>query len=367
MAPMLHIALALWVIHETPRRAVAGVQDFADQSIAARWTVDLLAPDQLLRRGLAGYDGVIGFFPELQARRLAEAPTPIINLSQNVRQPRHPAVACDPAAIGRLAAHHLLQQGAASLIYVGIGDIPYALERQRGFRTGAGATPLREFTAATDAAICHDLDGLPRPIGAYAPNDGRANRFAQACITAGMHVPDTVAVLGTEDTDVICRASPVALSSVAIDGHAIGHAAATLLERWILTGERPRADHLLPPAGVTRRQSTEILPGDDFVAADAVRLLRARACAGITVEQACLQTGLSRRTLERRVRALLGHGPHAEIQRVRLDRARHLLQQTAAPVAAVARRCGFGSPEHFTRLYKATYGASPRADSRRGP
>lgn len=50
------------------------------------------------------------------------------------------------------------------------------------------------------------------------------------------------------------------------------------------------------------------------------------------------------------------------IRRRRLERCRRELADPAngsLPVAAVALRSGFGTPEHFTRLFRATYGVPP--------
>ncbi|MCI4084646.1 MULTISPECIES: helix-turn-helix domain-containing protein [Streptomyces] len=47
----------------------------------------------------------------------------------------------------------------------------------------------------------------------------------------------------------------------------------------------------------------------------------------------------------------------------RLEAACRLLtspQHAGLPVSAVAARCGFTSPSHFTRRFRATYGVTPR-------
>lgn len=44
---------------------------------------------------------------------------------------------------------------------------------------------------------------------------------------------------------------------------------------------------------------------------------------------------------------------------IRLERARHLLVQTEASVTDVAFVCGFESPGHFSRVFKAAYGVTP--------
>jgi transcriptional regulator GlxA family with amidase domain len=52
----------------------------------------------------------------------------------------------------------------------------------------------------------------------------------------------------------------------------------------------------------------------------------------------------------------------AVYRRMRLEHARRLLRQSAMSVAEVAMATGFASASHFSRVYRAEMGASPRAD-----
>jgi transcriptional regulator GlxA family with amidase domain len=47
---------------------------------------------------------------------------------------------------------------------------------------------------------------------------------------------------------------------------------------------------------------------------------------------------------------------------LRLRRARELLLQTAMPIVDVTTSCGFKSPPHFSRCYRARYGHPPSAE-----
>ena len=49
-------------------------------------------------------------------------------------------------------------------------------------------------------------------------------------------------------------------------------------------------------------------------------------------------------------------------QQLRLGRARELLQQTDMSITSICVACGFESPSHFSRTYRARFGASPRSD-----
>lgn len=72
--------------------------------------------------------------------------------------------------------------------------------------------------------------------------------------------------------------------------------------------------------------------------------------------------GLSRRQIERLFRAEMGRSPARYYLEIRLDRARHLLIQSALPVVEVAVACGFVSASHFSKCYRELYGRSPQQE-----
>lgn len=60
-------------------------------------------------------------------------------------------------------------------------------------------------------------------------------------------------------------------------------------------------------------------------------------------------------------RAATGQAPLAYWQRLRLQRAQELLTAGSDSIADIASACGFGDAFHFSRLFKAFCGLSPRA------
>jgi len=69
--------------------------------------------------------------------------------------------------------------------------------------------------------------------------------------------------------------------------------------------------------------------------------------------------GISRRSLERRFKALLGHGLLDEIQQCRFTRAAWLLVETELPVKTIVGRAGFGSHEQMRLVFQKRTGVSP--------
>ncbi|MBL4917741.1 GlxA family transcriptional regulator [Szabonella alba] len=69
--------------------------------------------------------------------------------------------------------------------------------------------------------------------------------------------------------------------------------------------------------------------------------------------------GMSTRQLERLFRRYLNRSPKRYYMELRLQKARNLLMQTDMSVINVALACGFASPSHFSKCYRAHYATTP--------
>ncbi|HVL19580.1 MAG TPA: GlxA family transcriptional regulator [Amaricoccus sp.] len=69
--------------------------------------------------------------------------------------------------------------------------------------------------------------------------------------------------------------------------------------------------------------------------------------------------GMSTRQLERLFRRYLSRSPKRYYMELRLAKARNLLMQTDMSVINVALACGFASPSHFSKCYRALYQTTP--------
>ncbi|MEL6210457.1 MAG: helix-turn-helix domain-containing protein, partial [Pseudomonadota bacterium] len=69
--------------------------------------------------------------------------------------------------------------------------------------------------------------------------------------------------------------------------------------------------------------------------------------------------GMSTRQLERLFRRYLNRSPKRYYMEMRLEKARALLLQTDLSVINVALACGFTSPSHFSKCYRAHFGRTP--------
>jgi AraC-like DNA-binding protein len=90
----------------------------------------------------------------------------------------------------------------------------------------------------------------------------------------------------------------------------------------------------------------------------------------VRVEKIAEAVGLSRSHFSRAFKRLSGLSPVRYVARARLDRARALLARTDLTLAEIARRTGFSSASHLSRLFSRHYRQSPRkfrAASARAP
>ncbi|MFJ7131144.1 AraC family transcriptional regulator [Streptomyces sp. NPDC098101] len=97
----------------------------------------------------------------------------------------------------------------------------------------------------------------------------------------------------------------------------------------------------------------------DPVAAAALRALHADPAAPWTVDRLAAEAGVSRATLVRRFTARVGRAPMTYLTWWRLTRAAALLRDGTDPLAAVARRVGYGTPYALSHAFRREFGVTP--------
>ena len=282
-----------------------------------------------------------------------------------------PYVETDDDAIARLAADHFVERDFRHFAFLGDDRFRWSDNRRAAFTAALGArgrtvavlehgTTRRGGRGSDDDAVIERwLERLPKPLALFACYDIRGRQALDACRRAGIAVPDEVAVLGVDDDELLCSLSSPPLSSVIPDSRGAGRLAAVLLER-LMQGEALEAEEwLLPPLGIATRQSSDVLAIDDQLVVAAVRLVRDRACKGIKVQDIVRELGTSRRILDHRFAAHVGHTPHEEIARQQFRRVEQLLAETDLPVTKIAERCGFRHAEYMTVAFTRRHGMPP--------
>ena len=327
-------------------------------------------------------DGIIcrSTTPDL-ARALRERALPVVDCNERHGFLGLPYIASDADAIGALATRHLLERGFRRIAFCGFEGEAWSRARLQGVQKALDeGTPDAQlcsvFESPSDsrvrdwmqerALLCEWIQTLNYPVGIVACNDVRGQHVIDACRMIGVGVPEQVAVVGVDNSEMLCELCDPPLSSVAPAAERIGFEAAALLDRLMNEGSSspaksagPPVQIYLPPREVITRQSSDVWAVDDPAIARALHFIRERACGALSVEEVAAHVRMSRSTLERNFRRWINGSPQQEIRRVRLQRVQHLLRETDLPLARIAELAGYAHCEYMTVQFKKTFGQTP--------
>ena len=294
---------------------------------------------------------------------------PVVRLALAGNRKHDVEISVDRAAIVRLAVEHLAG--------CGINDVALAVPRpladaaawaaafhqmgrpagaERVYLASAGGTREKRRRAFADW-----IASLPISTGIVAPSDADSRAVIDACRVAGRAVPAEAAIVGVGNDELSCEASRPTLSSVDVGLIRFGQEAARLLG-LILDGDGAAAavrGVAVPPLRVVARESTDMLAVGDPVVAGALRELRQRLADPPPPAELARLFGLSRASLERRLKTAIGRSIHGEVLRLRVTEARRLLMETELPIRDVAAAAGFGSVQYMTTVMKRNSGLTP--------
>lgn len=79
----------------------------------------------------------------------------------------------------------------------------------------------------------------------------------------------------------------------------------------------------------------------------------------ITIDDMAKFVAVSRTSLHRKVKNLIGTTPMEFLREARIRKASQMLMQTSASVSQVAYECGFSDPKYFSKCFKAATGQTP--------
>lgn len=319
-------------------------------------------------------DGVIARIEtEEIARAVQRLGVPVVDVSAARRVTNVPWVETDDQAVAGTAFRHLQERGFRRFGYCGDPGFNWSVWRRDVFTRlvaeAGGECHLHDSIPLYDSDYSWTREHrrmvawvrqLPRPIGIMACYDIKAQQLLDVCRELDVSVPEEIAVIGVDDDRLLCELCHPPLSSVTPNTHRTGYEAAALLNRMMSGEVVPAEAHLIPPTGVTTRQSTDILAVDDAEVAVALRYIRENACQGINVADVLRRMPVSRRRLERRFLELLGRSPHEEILRVRMERAKRLLIETDLSLCEIAGRVGYPHAEYLSVAFKREVGSTPR-------
>lgn len=382
MPTIRHIALLVPAGGGYSRGVCRGVATYAlerdDLLIFPYERAEFLKLPSWLKKG--HIDGIVGFIttPDL-GRQIKSLGVPIVDVQGEGNCSGSPVIDTDPVTVARLAADFFTQAGFIHFAFCGYPGIFFSDRRSEAFdgilRARGQAPHIYQPPPKVSATISAQfmerrgleyelelaswLAVLPKPVAILACNDTRGQQIITACRDQGIDMPSEVCVIGVDNDDILCRLCRPTLTSIAPDTEGIGQLATDMLMR-MLDGEavEPRL-YYQPPLRVVERQSTDITTAEHPLVVTASRVIRDRACHGISVEQVCELSGCSRSTLDNLFKKHLGRPVAGEVLRVRLNRGMRLLENTNLSVEEVGRECGFNSATYFCRFFKRETGTTP--------
>ncbi len=328
-------------------------------------------------------DGVLVMLPEGDdaladaVARYRRRKIPVVDMKLSRPDIDLPRVTADNAAIGTLAAGHFADRAFTNLAWYSSRWSPVQETRYEAFAKGSRrAAPDKWVWSETGKAGGGMGDGrlrwlearlkkAPKPLGVFCHGDYDATCVLSACISAGLSVPNDVAILGVGDNEIGCENQPVPLSSIRLDYGRIGYEAAALLQKLMKGGKAPASPRLIPPTCVTQRRSTDTLATQDPVLREALALIADNFTKPMSAAKIAKKLKVARVKLDKVFADELGRSPGAEVLRRRLDKARYLLTETDTKVVDVAPLTGFCNAPYLIRTFKKAYGVSPAIWRRR--
>ncbi|QDT64887.1 XylR family transcriptional regulator [Calycomorphotria hydatis] len=309
---------------------------------------------------------------------IRESGIPTVDMFAKYDMPAVPSFDDDDSSICSVAAEHLLARGFRQFGYCGFPGVHFSQNRLRHFTAffreqdievscysseshEQALTATAELHALEDtSSIIQWLNDLPKPIGILACNDTRAQQLLRICADLEIAVPEEVAVIGIDNDDVICELCNPPLTSVEPDTKRIGYYAAETLDKMMRGESVSDGLTVVPPLGVVPRHSTDITVGGDAITSEALDYLHKYAFTGESIELICDRLGISRSTMERRIRSLLGRSPKAEVDRLRILQSKELLLRTDFSVDVIAHKVGYEHPSSFHRAFRGAEGQTPQ-------
>ena len=378
MSRLRHVAVIVDAADPYDRKIISGVAAYVKES--GNWSlyveVDPLQKLPVLH-AWHGHGIIASFDDRKVAAAVRGLAIPVVGLGEatggTIPRRASPTSPATTRRIARLAAEHLLDRGFRRLAFYGYPRTRingWSEERARAFKQRADEAGIQCSVYTGRHETAPEMERPSTRPGRLAPLAGEARgahglqRRRCPARAGGLphdraRVPDDVAVIGVDNDETICDLTNPPLSSVEQGARRMGYEAAALLDKLMSRKKPSQLRFVVEPEGVVVRRSTDTLAIEDPDMASVVRFIRDHACDGISVYDVVRQVAISRSTLENRFKSVMGRTVHAEIEHVRLERARELIAQTVLPLKQVAAQAGFRYVQYMTKLFRMRLGQTP--------
>lgn len=286
MPSLLQIAVIAEKTRAYPRELCRGIASVGQDH--KEWALHLLSDIPPNPDTLARYDAfIVRAYDQPFADRLLATGKPVVDIYGGAaRCPGLHLVDADHRAIGVLAARYFAARCYNHFAFCGYQGIFFSDRREQAFsetlsRTGAASfqaypTPKKDLDnfnvlnlrrEEIDSNYCERhlarwVFHLPKPVAILCSHDARALQLLRACRSAGVGVPNEVAIMGVDNDTLICGFCTPPLSSIDPNAFAIGQSAAGILAK-VLAGEDPSGGGeatLIRPKGIVERGTSAYYP-----------------------------------------------------------------------------------------------------------
>ena len=283
----------------------------------------------------------------------------------------------DHAHAARLVAEHFLSRGFANFMFYSDADNWSYEERGHAFvealkEAGHACMWLRWHQSVayrTDREqwkrkrnwLAARMRQAPKPLAIFAANDEQAMDVLESCESAGLAVPERVAIVGAENYLLAPEALHTPISSVDTNLETLGYRGAELLDK-LMSGKAaaPKEPIRVPAASLVTRKSSDLLAVEHPGVGRSLRFIWDHCHEPISVKDLVSVAAMSRRGLHKAFLEHLGRTPGQELHRVRIERAKRLLTESDHKIETLAGMCGYQSANSFCVAFKQTTGVSPK-------
>ena len=336
-----------------------------------------MAQEKVIPWGWKG-DGILAWLGagDDLAEFVRQARKPTVDFSYRRPHLQFPRVLEDHAHAAQLVAEHFLSRGFIEYMFYSDVDNWSCNERGEGFvealkRSGYACACIRWYQSAAHRTgrdqwrrkriwLTSQLKQARKPLAVFAATDHQALDVLESCESAGIAVPEEVAIVGAEDNLMAPEALRTPLSSVDTNLETMGYRGAALLADLMKGKRAPKDPVRIPAVGVVVRKSSDLLAVKHEGVANSLRFIWEHCHEPITVKDLVARANMSRRSLHSAFLDKLGRTPGHELQRIRIERAKRLLLGGDHKLEALATMCGYQSANSFGVAFKQITGMSPK-------
>ena len=372
----------IWTIWQ--HRLLSGALRYADSH--PRIIVRVFAPFQDAKSAARevetwGADAALGVLEATDLKLFLQnlkRPLPLANSALGGEAHGVITVVGDFPAFARTAIDHLRQMGLRTIGLVLLDEGPQHREKL--------VKPFLELLRAADPAtssLVHSADrqllwdpeapvspvpapisiwlkALRKPAGVVCPQQGGGGYLIRCCRALGLRVPEDIAIVGADETDLSLACNPT-LTSVVLSMETLGAEAMRVVCGMMKGSPPPTSIIRVQTMHLTVRESTGAIRPEICDISGAMECIRTNATRGLSVEQLMHQTQrVSRVTFHKRFLEVVGKTPAEAIRDRKLEEARRLLGGTELPIDMVSDLCGFSSARVMARVFRSVEQSAPR-------